>query len=372
MRVLYLYAGSRRAFYEKWKRGEVPDTQLLGLNYMKDLGVDAEFIEWRFCEFLRRINFNLVHLPYIFAIKKYDIVFMCAGLPLVFLAKYILRWKKPRFVIYNTYLANALARNPQGLSGFITRTAIQNLNAIVCTARAQIPPLLAAGIAQEKIHFAPIGIDVHKFIKNQRIVPKENIAQPDGASIAKNQQIFMRVFGGELFSGYILSVGRDLGRDYKTLFEAVRGLDVKMIVATKPEAVAGLAIPPNVEIRFHVPYEEMPALYRSALFVMTPLKTSHPDGSETSGQYGFLEPMAAGKAVIVSDKPSVRDYIEHDRTGILVEPENPAALRVAIEKLLADEPLRTRLGETAKESVSKNFTSSHWARSLAKVFRSSC
>ena len=353
LRVLYLYAGSRKMFYEKWKQGVVPDTQLLGLNYMEQLGINAEFIEWRLPEFLRRVSFNLVHLPYIFAIKRYDIIFLCAGLPLVFLAKYILQWNKPRFVIYNTFLANALKRNRRGISGFITRKAIKNLGMIVCTARAQIQPLIDEGFAPEKIKFVPIGIDAKYFAHFS--VPDVDRLQTSGTERSR----------------YILSVGRDLGRDYKTLFEAVKNLSVKVIVATKPEAIAGLIIPNNVEICFNVPYEKMLALYRDALFVITPLKAvDNPSGSETSGQYGYLEPMATGKAVIATDKSVVRDYIEHEKTGLLVPPENHAALRAAIQRLLAEPRLAMRLGRMAQQKVLAEFTSEHWARSLSEIFKS--
>src|SRR3989344_5861359 len=102
--VLYLYAGSRKVFYEKWKNGQNPDTQLLGLKYMKELCVNATFIEFQFAEWLQKINFILVHLPYLFAIRRYDVIFIGAGLPLVFVAKHLLGWKKPKFVIYNTFL----------------------------------------------------------------------------------------------------------------------------------------------------------------------------------------------------------------------------------------------------------------------------
>lgn len=383
-RVLYLYAGSRKAFYEKWTRGEVPDTQLLGLNYMKQFGVDAEFIEWHLSELLRRVNFNLVHLPYIFAIRKYDIVFMNAGLPLVFLTKYILRWKKPRFVIYNTYLANALKRHPRGVLHWLNKKAIEGLDTIVCTARSQMQPLIDAGIAREKIIFVPIGIHAKRFAELEKLplerpgkIPSEDFSliRSPRSSLAPlgspwplgSSPSFSRNFS----RNYILSVGRDLGRDYKTLFEAVRDLPVKMVVATKPEAVAGLTIPSNVEIRFHVPYEAMPALYAGALFVITPLKSAdNPSGSETSGQYGYLEPMAAGKAVIATDKDTVRDYIEHEKTGLLVPSENAEVLRTAIKRLLVDEPLRARLGNAAQQSVLANFTSERWARSLAEIFKS--
>ncbi|TSC84119.1 MAG: glycosyltransferase [Parcubacteria group bacterium Gr01-1014_17] len=80
--------------------------------------------------------------------------------------------------------------------------------------------------------------------------------------------------------------------------------------------------------------------------------------------------MASGKAVIATDKPVVRDYIEHDKTGILVPPENARALRAAIERLVSDAQLRERLGATAQQKALSEFTSEHWARSLAEIFKS--
>lgn len=343
-KVLYLYAGSRREFYDKWKKGLVPNTQLLGLNYMEELGVDAEFLEWPLPERLRKINFNLVHLPYIFAIRKYDVVFICAGLPLVFLAKWILRWRKPKFVIYNTFLTNALKRNPHGLSSFITRKAIEKLDKIVCTSKAQEKFLLERGFDREKIVFCPIGIDAAKFFeRSKQCTETEN---------------------------YIVSAGRDLGRDYKTLFKAVDGLPIKVKVATKKETLVGLNIPQNVKIFLNVPYEDMPDFYGKARFAIVALRDhQNPAGSDTSGQYGYLEPMAGGKAVIATDKETVRDYIENGVDGILVPPNDPVALKTAIEELLANPAKAAALGAAAKAKVLENFTSKKFAERLAEIFR---
>jgi glycosyltransferase involved in cell wall biosynthesis len=358
-KVLYLYAGARRKFFEQWQKGLVPDTQLLGLNHLKKFGVNANFVEWSFCEWLRRINFNLVHLPYILLIKKYDVVFICAGLPLVFLAKWILRWKKPKFVIYNTYLTNALTRNRRGLSGFIIRKAIENLDVIICTAKDQVKFLIDAGFNPKKIIYQPIGIDAAAVGMSE----KKHVEDDDLRACANNH-------ANSDSDSYILSVGRDLGRDYQTLFEAVKNLPIKVKVATKPETVAGLQPPDNVEILYHVPYEEMPLLYRRALFAVVPLRdTNDPKGSDTSGQYGYLEPMAAGKAVIVSDKSVVRDYIENNRDGILVPPQNPEALRAAIKNLLQNPSRATTLGATARRKVREKFTSEKFAEKLAEIFK---
>ncbi|MDO8510299.1 MAG: glycosyltransferase, partial [bacterium] len=157
--VLYLYAGTRKSFYEQYKKGLVPDTQLLGLNYMNEFGISARFLEWPISNWLRRVNFNLVHVPYIFAIRRYDVVFICAGLPLVFLARWLLCWKRPKFVMYNTSLVNALKRNERGLLHFIITRAIRNIDAIVCTSLAQKDFLRKRGFKEENILYHPIGID---------------------------------------------------------------------------------------------------------------------------------------------------------------------------------------------------------------------
>ncbi len=344
-RVLYLYAGSRKRFYEEWRRGLVADTQLLGLNHMAEFGIDAEFKEFRFAEMLRKVSFNLVHLPYLSILRNYDVVFICAGLPLVFAAKQIFRWEKPRFVIYNTSLSNALKRNKSGLAHRVLIKAIEGLDSIVCTASDQAEFLKKEGFNPEKISVRPIGIDPLPFSKHDEIL-------------------------SDAEAPFIVSVGRDLGRDYATLFEAVKGLPIKVVVATKPEAVLGLTPPPNVEIRFHVPYSEMPELYRRALFAVTPLKDAgNPKGSDTSGQYGFLEPMASGRAVVASDRTTVRDYLEHEKNALLVPPSDPTALRTAIEELIRDSAKRDRLARAGRETVQERYTSKQFARELALIFQ---
>ena len=345
-KVLYLYAGSRKGFYHKYTQGLIPDTQLLGLNYMQRLGVNAEFMELRISEYLRKINFNLVHIPYLFFIRRYETVFICAGLPVVFIARYILRWKKPRFVIYNTYLNNALKRNPRGIKHFILRKTIESIDVIICTSKTQCAFLLDQGFDQNKIEYHPIGIDAKRFFDASH-----------GATIHNGE-------------AYIASAGRDLGRDYKTLFEAVEGLPIKIKVATKPAAVAGLKIPSNVELFFNIPYEHMPKFYAKAMFVVTPLRNADDaSGSDTSGQYGYLEPMAGGKAVIVSDRGTVCDYITDNVDGYIVPPGNPAALREAIFFFLAHPDKTRAMGNAAKKKVAEKFTSLEFAKYLAGIFK---
>ncbi|RLD09652.1 MAG: glycosyltransferase [Chlamydiae bacterium] len=82
-----------------------------------------------------------------------------------------------------------------------------------------------------------------------------------------------------------------------------------------------------------------------------------------------LEAFAAGKPVISCDLPSGVPYVNHDgKTGIIVPPNNPAALAAAIKKLLSDDDLRERLGRQARERVEKEFTASQMAVKTLAIY----
>ncbi len=65
------------------------------------------------------------------------------------------------------------------------------------------------------------------------------------------------------------------------------------------------------------------------------------------------EAMARARAVVASDTGGLRDLVEHARTGLLVPPQDPVALRAALERLLADRPLRLGLGTAARAHVTE-------------------
>jgi glycosyltransferase involved in cell wall biosynthesis len=64
--------------------------------------------------------------------------------------------------------------------------------------------------------------------------------------------------------------------------------------------------------------------------------------------YTLLEAMALGKSVIASRVGGLAEVVEHEVTGILVQPGDPAALANAIQRLAAAPSLRARLGEEAQ------------------------
>jgi glycosyltransferase involved in cell wall biosynthesis len=81
------------------------------------------------------------------------------------------------------------------------------------------------------------------------------------------------------------------------------------------------------------------------------------------------EAMTYGRAVVATSVGGHLDAIEHGVTGLLVPPRDPAALRRAIEGLLADEAERRRLGTAAREAARSSFSTQAAADALLDAYR---
>ena len=75
-----------------------------------------------------------------------------------------------------------------------------------------------------------------------------------------------------------------------------------------------------------------------------------PSDTETLG-FVTLEAHAAGLPVIAADSPAARELVQVGVDGFRYDPSRPGELRAAVDRLLADELLRARLGAGARASV---------------------
>lgn len=66
-----------------------------------------------------------------------------------------------------------------------------------------------------------------------------------------------------------------------------------------------------------------------------------------------FECMAAGTALVATAVGGVPEIVEHGRTGLLVQPRDPAALAAALAELLADPQRRAQLAEAASERINE-------------------
>lgn len=111
-----------------------------------------------------------------------------------------------------------------------------------------------------------------------------------------------------------------------------------------------------------VPPAELSARYGRAAVVVVP--------SRREG-YGIVarEAMAHGRPVVATRVGGLPDAVIEGETGLLVPPGDPGALRVALERLLADAPLRRRLGAAGRKRAAECFSPRASAQATLAVWR---
>jgi glycosyltransferase involved in cell wall biosynthesis len=101
--------------------------------------------------------------------------------------------------------------------------------------------------------------------------------------------------------------------------------------------------------RGFVPHDELQQLYARAAVIACP-----------SRREGFgvacLEAMAHGRPVVATRVGGLLDLVVDGETGIVVPPRDPAALRSALERLLADQDLRRKLGSAGRDRARTHFS----------------
>lgn len=195
----------------------------------------------------------------------------------------------------------------------------------------------------------------------------------------------------------IVSAGLEY-RDYPTLFRAVEGLDLRVVIGAasrwsrhSPDAEIP---PPNVRVdRFD--YAALRDLYARAALVVVPLT----DVDNQAGVTTILEAMAMGKAVVVTQSIGQTDVVEDRRTtprdglrrrrvslarliagtigvrvdanGFYVAPGDAEGLRRAIVYLMAHPDERARLGLAGRQLAEQIFTVEDFAERMRALVQSS-
>jgi glycosyltransferase involved in cell wall biosynthesis len=219
-----------------------------------------------------------------------------------------------------------------GLKMRLARLGLQAVDCIVVHSRREIATYARSfGLPEERFVFVPFSV---------------NVLHP--------------TVGEDVEEPFLLAMG-SANRDYASLFEAVRGLDIPLLVVAGDHAVAGLDRPANVEVRAGLSLDECHVLAQRARLSLVPVANVW----SASGQVTFIEAMMFARPVIATDSIGSADYIRDGENGVLVPPADPAALRAAILRLWDDPAARGRLGAGARRYALDHLTHEAAAATLA-------
>lgn len=163
----------------------------------------------------------------------------------------------------------------------------------------------------------------------------------------------------------LLAVGQDRGRDYATLFNAIRGTDLTLDLVCKQENLVGLEVPENVRLHGTVPLSRYRELIRRARVVAVP---TH-DLAYPTGQSVALESASSGACVVVTGTRAMRDYFTDHADARLVDEGDVDGWRSVLTELRDDRAQREDLGAAARRSVETTFNSRRMWTELAGVIR---
>lgn len=155
--------------------------------------------------------------------------------------------------------------------------------------------------------------------------------------------------------------GVDVLLDAHTML-AANGVDVPLVLAGLPRPDFHVEDRPGVSVVTHVPHADVVAAWRHAAIGVVPSRV--PEG------FGLVavECLAAGTPCVVSALGGLLDVVADGVEGLHVPPGDATALAVALQILLKDEPLRTRLGGAGPAKAAQ-FTLSHVAPRVEAVYR---
>ncbi len=111
----------------------------------------------------------------------------------------------------------------------------------------------------------------------------------------------------------------------------------------------------------YVPPDRAPEVYRSADVFVSP---TYSEGFSNT----LLEAMASGLPTVSTDSVGVVDCLRHEENGLLHAPGDVAGLSAALDRVLSDAPLRTRLATTALEEVRRLYSWPVLAAAIDRVY----
>lgn len=247
-----------------------------------------------------------------------------AGLPLALLLK-LLPGRRPRHIM----LAHRLSA-PKKLPFFDYLKAQRQIDVMLVYSSYQRAFIQRRwGLPHTQVRLIPFMVDTGFF-------------SPEKAGASTRQRPMICAVGNE-------------ARDYATLIEAAADLPVDVVIVAgsfwskSADTIGRRALPPNVTVGRYS-YAELRQIYADSALMVLPLQR----GDFQAGITALLEAMAMGKAVICTRTLGQTDVVVEGESGLYVPPGDPAALRAAIEGLLADPARREALGRAGRRRVAQS------------------
>lgn len=81
-----------------------------------------------------------------------------------------------------------------------------------------------------------------------------------------------------------------------------------------------------------------------------------------------LETMQARTPLVATDAGGIREVVQHEHNGLLIDYGNEKGFTKALERLLSDQQLRSRLVENGYRTIQERFSIEHYASEIEQIY----
>jgi glycosyltransferase involved in cell wall biosynthesis len=240
------------------------------------------------------------------------------------------------------------------LIGHALSLAVEKAEHVVASSRFVAKHLAGNGVPEEKISVVHNGIDIDYYSKvPEKTAARKMLRLPEDAPLA----LWLgNVVGWKRPLTFIHAAQKLAG---KVLFVLVGGThyptDEPFLGEVRAEAErAGVKM---------LPFSDDPRPFYAAADVFVSTSVREPFGR------ALVEAMAAGCPVVSTDEGGKTEIIEDGVDGLLISADDVGALAGAIERLLADDQLRTKITCNAKAKALERFSMKRCAAEVAQVIK---
>jgi glycosyltransferase involved in cell wall biosynthesis len=218
------------------------------------------------------------------------------------------------------------------------------------------------GIPPNKVHLIPNSVDTKRFLPvepAQKMLLREKLNLPQSASVA--------IYTGRLVSykglPLLLEVWNEIRRKYGNallILAGTGGLDIhnceeELRAYVKSECLEG-------HVLFTGAVQNVPEYLQASDFFAFPTEN---DAFPSS----IVEAMACGLPVITTPVGAIKSIVSHQRTGLLIQPGNAEQLFQALDVMVSDKELASRLGPAARKSVQDLYSADTVTKKYLALFQ---
>ena len=246
------------------------------------------------------------------------------------------------------------------LNNFIKRQVVAKSDAWTANTPATSAAINDQTFARP-VHVIPMGVDIARFANGDRAALRTLVAEDN----------FLLLFVGRLVEKKGVD---DLLRALALIPAGLKQRTALWIVGDGDQRSAlervaiDLAVAPQTRFWGKVSNQDLPNFYAAADLFIAPSITASSGDTEGQGVV-LLEAFAARACVLATHVGGIESVVRDQVTGVLVQPNQPKEIALAIEKLMSDTAFRATLVKNAYAEVKQRYDWQRIACEFDELYR---